>query len=253
MTVAGLGATLPGGVSSPIELAAEAGRAALIDAGLTPDDVTALTYTGTHSSYTSQSMPVADLIGRKLGLDEAPYVASFDLPADGAGVLSAIVVGGSLLHDTSDVVLVTSADEYSGPYGHGLSVRPGQAVGTALVLRGSRTPATDATASKSREVGIRTDDARRRWVTSREQNLVDNVLRTLPPELPLVVCAPDDVDLPAGAIRVGPRGHTATPILGLLQARAAGHRRVAFVAAGTGQQVSATICELVPHTADPSR
>lgn len=147
VTIAGIG-VVTGPSSSAIELAADAGRVAIDDAGLPDDAIDVLIHVGVYRDQNIVEPAIAALVQKKIGigLDYGRgdhHLYSFDLMNGACGVLSAIAVAGALLATGAQSVLITASDVHPGGADVGRAAGfPYAPKGAALVLERTRPSGT---------------------------------------------------------------------------------------------------------------
>ncbi|ALG86156.1 hypothetical protein [Gordonia phthalatica] len=194
-----------------------AARRALDDARLDPRGLAAVINVG--DAWES----AAAVVGR-LGLGGAPDLRVLDMVDDGCGVPSSIAVGASILAQWGGAVLLTVD-------------------GGALVLGTMPMPATPRP-GPVRGGGRRTADVK--LTDDGPRTAVEQVLSTVGDGVPIVAVVPGGIRLAPGrrfaSVSLAATG--ATPIEGLLQARAEGLSEVVLVTANEQGRAAAVMCGL---------
>lgn len=194
-----------------------AARRALDDAHLTPRGLRAVIDVG-------DDRGTAAAVSRGLGLGGTPDVRVLDMVDDGCGVPSSIAVGASILTQWGGAVLLTVD-------------------GGALVLGALPMPAAGRP-DPELGAGRRTADVDR--VDGGRRTAVEQVLSTVGDRVPIVAVVPGGIRLAPGRrfVSVSLAARSATPIEGLLEARAEGLSEVVLVTANEHGRAAAVMCAL---------
>ena len=196
-----------------------AARCALEDARLDPRDLAAVINIGD----TAATSETAATVSGRLGLGGAPHVRVLDMIDDGCGVPSSIAVGASIMAQWGGAVLLTVD-------------------GGALVLGGMPRPAARSGAvfgggRRTAEVQLADEPPR---------TAVEQVLSTVGDGVPIVAVVSGGIRLAPGRrfASVSLATSSATPIDGLLRARADGYSEVVLVTANDRGRAAAVMCGL---------